>query len=381
MRMAMVAAGFSGAEAEELRRAMGSKRSVDRMKSLEHKLREGMTRNGYAPDAQEEIVRSVTSFALYGFPESHAASFALLAYASAFLKRHFTASFTCALLDCWPMGFYAPATIIQDAKRHGVRVLPIDVCHSGWLCSREGPAVRLGLRYVRGLRQSAARAIERARRVRPFVSIDDFVRRTGLRSDELATLAELGAMASLAHPGRDRAWTRRSALWQVLAVSRQRGAPLFNHVDVDPDPSPLPEMSQAERVMADLAHASVTVGAHPVALVRKALRAQGIVSIAEAFAMPHHGSVSVAGAVIARQKPPTAKGFFFVTIEDETGMLNAIIPPATFERQRGTMVSEPLLILHGVIQREDGVVSVRVARVDPFSIREGMVQPPSHDFR
>ncbi|MFO0561375.1 MAG: error-prone DNA polymerase [Polyangiales bacterium] len=381
MRVAMVAAGFSGAEAEELRRAMGSKRSVDRMKILERKLRDGMTRNGYAPAAQEDVVRGILSFALYGFPESHSASFALLAYASAYLKRHFTASFTCALLDCWPMGFYSPATVVQDAKRHGVRVLPIDVSRSGWLCSREGSAVRLGLRYAHGLRESSARSIERARSSRPFVSIDDLARRTRLRTDELTTLAELGAMASLPHPDRDRTWTRRSALWQVLAVSGQRGAPLFNEVDVDPGQSPLPEMSRAERVIADLANASITVGAHPVALVREALSAQGIVSIAEALAMPNHRSVSVGGAVITRQKPPTAKGFFFLTIEDESGILNAIIPPAEFETQRGTMVSEPLLVLHGVIQREDGVVSVRVARVEPFSIRDGMAHPPSHDFR
>jgi error-prone DNA polymerase len=260
-------------------------------------------------------------------------------------------------------------------------VLPIDVSRSRWLCSREGPAVRLGLRYAHGLRESSARAIEQARASRPFASIDDLARRTRLRTDELATLAELGAMASLPHPDPDRTWSRRSALWQVLAVSGQRGAPLFNQVDLEPGQSPLPEMSRAERVIADLANASITVGAHPVALVREALSAQGIVSIAEALALPNHHSVSVAGAVITRQKPPTAKGFFFLTIEDESGILNAIIPPAEFETQRGAMVSEPLLVLHGVVQREDGVVSVRVARVEPFSIRDGMAHPPSHDFR
>jgi error-prone DNA polymerase len=381
MRVAMVAAGFSGAEAEELRRAMGSKRSVERMKTLEQKLRDGMTRNGYAPEAQEDVVRGILSFALYGFPESHSASFALLAYASAYLKRHFTASFTCALLDCWPMGFYSPATVVHDARRHGVRVLPIDVTRSHWQCSREGPAVRLGLRYAQGLRHDAALSIERARAERPFSSIDDLARRTRLRTDELRTLAELGALSPLPHPERDRQWTRRSALWQVLAVANARGAPLFNSVDLAPGQSPLPEMSLADRVVADLANASITVGAHPVALARAALSARGVLSVREALDSPNHRSVSVAGAVITRQKPPTAKGFFFLTIEDESGILNAIIPPAEFQTQRGVMVSEPLLVLHGVIQREDGVVSVRVARVEPFSIRDGLSHPPSHDFR
>lgn len=381
MRVAMVAAGFTGAEAEELRRAMGSKRSVDRMKVLEAKLRDGMTRNGYSPDAQEDVVRGILSFALYGFPESHSASFALLAYASAYLKRHFTASFTCALLDCWPMGFYSPATVVHDAKRHGVRVLPIDVIHSNWLCSREGPAVRMGLRYAHGLREDAGRSIEHARAKRAFASIDDLARRTRLRTDELATLAELGALSSLPHPEPDRAWTRRSALWQVLAVARARGAPLFDRVDLAPEDSPLPEMSREERVVADLANASLTVGAHPVALAREALSARGVLSVREALDARNHRSVSVAGAVITRQKPPTAKGFFFLTIEDESGILNAIVPPAEFTTQRAAMVSEPLLILHGVIQREDGVVSVRVARIEPFSIREGLAHPQSHDFR
>jgi error-prone DNA polymerase len=386
MRVAMVAAGFSGAEAEELRRAMGSKRSVERMNSLERKLREGMTRNGYPQDAQEDVVRGILSFALYGFPESHSASFALLAYASAYLKRHFTASFTCALLDCWPMGFYSPATVVQDARRHGVRVLPIDIAHSRWLCSREGPAVRLGLRYVRGLRQEVGLAIERTRELRPFASIDDLSRRVRLRPNELGTLAELGALSSLPNPA-GRPWTRRSALWQALAVARARGSslasstPLFDTVDVDVGDSPLAEMTLADRVAADLAHSQITVGAHPVALVRAKLHDEKILSTSEALALAHNRAVAVAGAVITRQRPPTAKGFFFLTIEDETGLLNAIVPPAVFEAQRGVMVSEPLLVLYGVMQREDGVASVRVARVEPFSIREGLVHPESHDFR
>jgi error-prone DNA polymerase len=279
------------------------------------------------------------------------------------------------------MGFYHPATVVQRRQRHGVRVLPIDVTRSHWLCSREGPAVRLGLRYAQGLRHDAALSIERARSQRAFSSIDDLARRTRLRADELRTLAELGALSPLPHPEPGRQWTRRSALWQALAVANARGAPLFNSVDLAPGQSPLPEMTLADRVVADLANASITVGAHPVALARAGLSARGVLSVREALDSPNHRSVSVAGAVITRQKPPTAKGFFFLTIEDESGILNAIIPPAEFQTQRGVMVSEPLLVLHGVIQREDGVVSVRVARVEPFSIRDGLSHPPSHDFR
>jgi error-prone DNA polymerase len=239
----------------------------------------------------------------------------------------------------------------------------------------------MGLRYVRGLRAERGLAIERAREERAFASIDDLARRAKLRSSELATLAELGALAHIAHPTEGAQWTRRSALWQALAVARAGGGPLLDRVDLPPGESPLAEMTRPERVAADLALGSLTVGAHPVALARATLRAEGISSVMEAMTLANHRSVSVAGAVITRQKPPTAKGYFFLTIEDETGILNAIVPPGIFEAQRATMVTEPLLVLHGVVQREDNVFSVRVAAVAPFTIREGLAHGPSHDFR
>jgi error-prone DNA polymerase len=380
MRVAMVAAGFSGGEAEELRRAMGSKRSIDRMNALEIKLRDGMTRNGYPPAAQEDVIRGVLSFALYGFPESHSASFALLAYASAYLKRHHPASFACALLDCWPMGFYEPATVVQDARRHGVRVLPVDVTRSGWLCAREGPAVRLGLRYVRGLGLERGQAIARAREERPFISIGDLSRRAGLRARELSTLAQLGALAELPHPTPGARWTRRGALWQSLAVARADAGPLFDDAEIPVERSPLPDMTRRERVVADLAHGALTVGAHPVALAREALRAQGVLSIREAHTQRDRSVISVAGTVITRQKPPTAKGFVFLSLEDETGILNAIVAPDVFASQRAMYVTEPLLILQGILQVQDGVRSVRVVTATPFSIDDEMCHPPSHDF-
>ncbi|MDP3279435.1 MAG: error-prone DNA polymerase [Deltaproteobacteria bacterium] len=381
MRVAMVAADFSGAEAEELRRAMGSKRSVQRMRDLEHKLRDGMTRNGYPQPAQDAVILGISSFALYGFPESHAASFALLAYASAYLKRHFTASYTCALLDCWPMGFYAPATVVQDARRHGVRVRPIDVTRSEYNCSREEPnAVRMGLKYARGVRHESAQRLVSARTESPFSSIKDLARRAQLRRDELATLASLGALSSLPHP-RAEPWTRRSALWQALAATHDRDAPLLHDKPTEYTQSPLQELSHAERIASDFEHMGLTVGTHPLKLARDALAQRQVITIAQALSSPAHRSVSVAGAVITRQRPPTAKGFFFLTLEDETGLLNTIIAPDVYEAQRALMRSAPLVIVHGVVLRQAGVISVRVVRIEALTLQTPFAPAESHDFR
>src|SRR2546426_136938 len=259
LRMAMVAAGFTATEAEELRRAFGFKRSERLMADVETKLRAGMARQGIHGAAAEDIVHAITSFALYGFPESHASSFALLAYASAYLKVHHPAAFYAALLNNQPMGFYHPATIVKDAQRHGLRVRPIDVTCSRWLCTVEsvggtGPAMRLGLRYVRGLRERAARALLQARDERPFGSIHDLARRAHLERDELETLAAIGALAPLGG-------TRRANLW-TAAVSHPR--PLF--ADPPREPRPLSEMTDVERPAADYAGTSGTLGRHPMAL-------------------------------------------------------------------------------------------------------------------
>ena len=219
LRIAMTVAGFTGGEAEELRRAMGFKRSEKRMKAIEARLRSGMAERGITGEAADTIVLSISSFALYGFPESHAASFALIAYASAFLKCHHPAAFTCALLNNQPMGFYHPFTLVKDAQRHGVRFRPVDVTRSGRFCALEEGEVRLGLGYVRGLRAEAAERIEAERALRPFASLQDFVDRTGLRRDEQRNLAEVGALNAFG-------LTRRSALWQVEKAGRPRG-PLF----------------------------------------------------------------------------------------------------------------------------------------------------------
>jgi error-prone DNA polymerase len=413
MRIAMVAAGFTGGEAEELRRAMGSKRSVERMKQLEAKLRAGMSERGITGAAQDEIVQSIHAFALYGFPESHSASFALLVYASTYLKAHHPAAFTCALLNNWPMGFYHPATLITDARRHGVRVLPIDVTRSDWKCTlepdaREGArspaaprgtpspsaqgranALRLGLKYVAGLREATAHRLVAARTERPFSSVSDLWRRAQPNAAEMITLASIGSLNALGVK-------RRGALWQATALGRS--GPLFNHIDDQkiareargegedrpavPDEgeregSPLNDMSLLERLAADFRGTSVTTGPHPLTLYRDRLRRRGIHAAGELAVCPDGARVQVAGSVIVRQRPGTAKGFFFLTLEDETGFSNAIVTPQVFARNRSLLTGAAALIVGGVLQNQDNVVSVKA---DRFWTLEDVQRVPSRDF-
>jgi error-prone DNA polymerase len=386
IRMAMVAAGFSGGQAEELRRAMGFKRSVERMKAIEVNLRAGMARNGIVGDAQEEIVQGIKSFALYGFPESHAASFALLAYASAYLKRHHPAAFTCALLNNWPMGFYHLTTLVNDAVRHGVDVRPVDVARSGWLCDLEdrghdhGRALRLGLRYVAGLREAVGRRIEAERAARPFTSLADFEARVGADPAELATLAEIGAFGELGG-------TRRQALWQVEALGRSgamfaRVPPANETEGVAEAPasaSPLPEMTGAEEMSADFRGTGMSTGPHPLTYVRAALDREGIARAADLARVPDGRRARVAGVVIVRQRPGTAKGFVFLTIEDETGFANAIVTPQRFARHRRVIVSANAMVIEGVVQNQEGVVSIKADKFTPLEGRPGAIDV-SHDF-
>jgi error-prone DNA polymerase len=465
LRMAMVAAGFSGGEAEELRRAFGFKRAEHRMQQIEAKLRAGMARQGISGDAAEEIIRSITSFALYGFPESHAASFALLVYASGYLKVHYPAAFYTALLNNQPMGFYHPATLVKDAQRHGVRFAPIDVQESDWTCRVDPDGrVRLGLMYVNGLREHIGRAIAAAELPRSVVrdpgsgqtdtvdsshcpkcgcddqsmleetptgayfcnicaydwgkhttgvngekaaaaseprsgsripdpgspryeSIDDLITRTGVRRDELATLAEIGALNAFGYD-------RRTALWQIEKAVRPKGE-LFDQTDDEgtsrrgPDPgsrttdpgraSPLHAMTPPERLMADYAGMSLTIGPHPLALRRAELALRGVLRASD---LPHgrHGRrVRVAGAVITRQRPGTAKGFVFLTLEDETGIANVIVRPDLFSEQKRAIVAEPYLLVEGTLQIQEGVTSIKAERV--IGLSNSGPQPQSHDFR
>ena len=369
LKMAMVAAGFTGGEAEELRRAMGFKRSVERMESIETRLRQGMAARGIGEAARDQIVKSITSFALYGFPESHAASFALIAYASAYLKAHHPAAFLAALLNAWPMGFYHPATLVKDAQHHGTRVLPVDAARSGWKCRWENGAVRLGLRFVKGLREDAGAAVERAQAERPFSSTEDLARRAALRPGDLELLAHAGALAAFGK-------TRREALWQVAKVARRAG-PLYDAIPVD-DPSPLPEMSPIEETRADYQTTEMTTGPHMLAHLRQDLARRGVASAAELSRGRDGERVTMAGAVIVRQRPGTAKGFVFLTLEDETGMLQAIVRPDLFREQRAVVVGSGALVVEGRLQRQDGAMSVRAERFWTIPEFERM---PSHDFR
>jgi len=494
LRIAMVAANFTGGEAEDLRRAMGFKRSQARMREIEAKLRAGMTANGISPKAQEEIILSITSFALYGFPESHAASFALIAYASAYLKCHYLAAFTAALLNNQPMGFYSPATIVKDAQRHGLKLLPVDVMKSEWSCtlervpSRESRvarefaiancqlpnsitpstdfqstinnqqstiseignrkssignfeiALRMGLRYVRGLREEAARSLLRERILAPFISIHDLMRRVSeLRKDELTTLAEIGALNSVASvqylvpsktfviptPERTRgaeesqefpisdlrlrienrslppphstinnqqstiptfgnrksaignAFHRRDALWQVERAVRPSGPLLDQHPEPDA-PSPLAPMNHEERLVADFHGTGLTVGPHPMSYKRAWLNAMGIRRANELRNLPTGKRLRIGGCVITRQRPGTAKGFVFLSLEDETGVANAIVHPDLFHKHRLLLTSERFLAVEGILQNQDNVISVKAERVQPLFVTQA--ETSSHDF-
>jgi error-prone DNA polymerase len=385
LRIAMIAAGFSGGEAEELRRAFGFKRSEARMKEVEIKLRRGMENKGITGETQDKIVQAITSFALYGFPESHAASFALIAYASAFLKCHYLAAFTAAMLNNQPMGFYQPATLIKDAQRHGLKFKPIDITRSQWECtieeSAEGLVVRIGLRYVKGLRKETALQILAQCNIQPFTSIEDLKQRVPqIQKDEMRVLASIGALNFISSKTRIH---RRSALWQVERAGRPAGALFEAHVRTDDsDPSslfsPLDPMNDEERLAADFHGTGLTTGHHPMTQHRASLNRQGISPAARLAALRDGTFVCVAGAVIVRQRPGTAKGFVFLSLEDETGVANIIITPQLFEKDHTVVVHNSFLMIEGILQNQDGVISVKAGIIKPFL--PASTAAPAHDF-
>ncbi|RSL18727.1 DnaE-like error-prone DNA polymerase [Edaphobacter aggregans] len=379
LRIAMIIANFTGGEAEELRRALGSRRSADKMRALELKLRNGMDQNGVGAAAQEEIIQAISSFALYGFPESHAASFALIAYASAWLKFHYLAAFTAAILNNQPMGFYSPAVLVKDAQRHGLRVKPVDVLRSNWSCTLEKEengtfSLRLGVRYVRGLRQGSAAELEAAREMRPFASIEELARRVpSLTRADLTTLAEVGALNSIGE-----GIHRRDALWQVERAGRRPGA-LLAALDRDEEVvSPLRPMEPQERMVADYASTGVTVGRHPMAHCRQQLRAMRVVRAGDLSLLRHGVKARIAGCVIARQRPGTAHGFIFLSIEDETGIANAIVDPELYERYRSLVTYSKFLLIEGSLQNVDKVIHIRARHIEELSVTAAPMQ--SHDF-
>jgi error-prone DNA polymerase len=325
LRMSMAIANFSGAEADELRRAVGMRRSMERMKNLEGRLRAGMTRNGISPEAQDNIVLSISSFAMYGFPESHAASFALIAYASAYLKVHYLAAFTCALLNNQPMGFYSPAVLIKDAR-------PIDLQRSLAVCSLEQEedhsiSLRIGFNYAKGVRTAAIQELLNERALHgEFQSVEDLTLRVpALNRRELVQLASIGALNAL-----DTVAHRRDALWQVERAGRPVGPLLRGMDESERGMMPLAAMTTSERLSADFAGSGLTTGPHPFAYQRSALRAEGFRTTAELAHCTQNARIQIAGCVIARQRPGTAKGFVFLSLEDETGIANIILTPRPF---------------------------------------------------
>jgi len=377
LRMAMDCAGFTGGEAEELRRAFGFKRSEARMREIEVKLRQGLTRNGITGKKQDDIVLSISSFALYGFPESHAASFALIAYASAYLKCNYLAAFTAAILNNQPMGFYQPFTIVKDAQRHGLKVLPIDITRSDWLCTLEKEeddalVMRLGFRYVKGLSQQSGEAIVRERAAGAFAGIDDLRNRVPeLRKDELRKLAAVGALNFIQNT------SRRDALWQVERVTRAPGELYEELLERDGD-SPLQQMSVTERLDADFRGTGLTIGKHPVAYHRGELNKLQALRAIDIRRLRDGTFVRVAGWVIVRQRPGTAKGFMFLSLEDETGVSNIIVTPQLFDKYRMELVGHQFLLIEGALQNQDNVISVKASHVQPLSL--AVSAAPSHDF-
>jgi error-prone DNA polymerase len=332
-----------------------------------------MAAHGITGSTQDDIVRGITSFALYGFPESHAASFALIAYASAYLKAHHPAAFVCALLNAWPMGFYHPATLVQDAIRHGVPFRPVDVACSDWTCTLEGgpgqpPAVRLGLRYVTGLRHEAGQRLAAAR---PFASLADVAQRARLQRDEMDALAHAGAFAGFG-------LARREALWQAAAVERDPTSLLARVRPPRPD-APLPPMSPYEETAADYTATGMTTGPHVLAYLRAGLAARGVHTTADLTCLPDGGAVRVAGHVIVRQRPGTARGMCFLTLEDETGTANAFLTPPLFEHWRLLLNTSPLIEIDGRLEQRDGVTHVRALRLRRLAAPEHM--PEGHDYR
>ena len=410
MRLAIVAAGFTPGEADQLRRAMGAWRRPGLIDHFHQRLIEGMRAQGLPPEYAEAVFRQIRGFGDYGFPESHAASFALLVYVSAWLKCHYPAAFTAALLNSQPMGFYAPPQLVRDAREHGIEVRPADVNHSHWDCTlEEEPGargqrtggrenaecktpgcelslppsafplppsafpLRLGFRMLHGMAAVDAQQIEEARRQGPFGSVEDFARRTRLGRAAIARLAKAGAFGSLN-------LDRRGALWHALA-QEPKELPLFDRLPAeDGPPAALPRMSAAAEVLADYRTAGLSLQSHPLAFLRPALDRRRIARAEQLKILPNGGPVHVAGIVLVRQRPSTAKGITFVTLEDETGQANLIIRPDVWNRYRQAAHGATLLLASGRLQREMGVIHVLVTRLEDLSPRLAELGSQSRDF-
>jgi error-prone DNA polymerase len=407
MQVAIAAAKFTPGEADVLRKAMGHKRSRERMASIGQKMLDGMAANGIGSLDADRIFNQINGFADYGFPESHAASFALLVYASAYLKHYYAPEFTAAILNAQPMGFYAPGTLVEDARRHGVEVRPVDFTRSAWDATLEvrqpdsltvrqdntssgqtvglaaqPPAVRLGIRSVRGLGTTAQDKLEAALRDGPFTSVEDVVQRAGLDRRALRHLAEAGAFDGML-PHETDMRKRRAALWAVLDAARGDAGPLAprRRPDANVDVAPVPAMTPVELTEADYRMTGISLAGHPMSHVRSVLEPNGVRSASDLLQNGRDGeTIATAGLVICRQRPGTAKGFVFLTLEDETGLVNVVITPPRFERQALLISRTPLLLVRGVLQVEQKVVNVRAKQFRALEAAVGAEFAKRHDF-
>ena len=377
MELAMIGADYSPGEADQLRRSMAAWKRHGGLEPHRRRLLDGMLRNGYDLAFAERIFEQIKGFGSYGFPESHAASFALLCYASSWLKCHEPAIFTCALINSWPMGFYSPDQLLQEARRQGIEVRPVDVFHSQWDCTLEPVqhdvlAIRLGLRQILGFSEPDAQRLQQARAERPWRDVEDLCLRAGLDSRARARLADAGALRGLA---RD----RHQARWQVAAVQSQ--LPLFAEVEAAPeDEVMLPAPTVGEDLVADYDTLGTTLGPHPLRLLRPRLRALGCRSSAELDGVEHGDAVAVAGLVVGRQRPGTASGVTFVTLEDEYGMLNVVVWRELAERQRRALVGAQLLKVSGRLEQENGVRHLIARRLEDVSQLLQGLDVRSRDF-
>jgi len=378
IKLAMVAAGFSGGEADGLRRAMAAWKRRGGLEPYERRLIDGMRANGYPERFARQIFEQIKGFGEYGFPESHSASFALIAYVSAWLKYYEPAVFLAAILNSQPMGFYQPSQLVQDARRHRVEVRPVDVCASDWDCTIEAirgadqQAVRLGLRHVKGLSRAGAERLVTARSNTPFDNVDDMVRRAALDRRDRAALASSGALKSLAGH-------RYRARWAVAGIEPER--PLLAGTSI-PEAIPLLRApTEAEDIVADYAHVGLTLGRHPLTLLRRRLAAHRSLSAKEIGALPHGQFARTTGIVVCRQHPSSANGVIFLTLEDETGNTNIIVWSSLVERYRRALVQSSLLTVDGEVQREGEVLHIVAQRLEDCSFLLGELETKSRDFQ
>jgi error-prone DNA polymerase len=394
MQLAVVAAGFTPGESDQLRRSMAAWKRKGGLEHLEQRLLDGMRANGYDDQFARQIYQQILGFGEYGFPESHAASFALLVYVSSWLKCYEPAAFTCALLNSQPMGFYSPSQLTQDLRRHGGTILPADACVSDWECTLETigkagalppdggkatdtrsrssqPALRLGLCLVKGLSEAGGKRIAAARESRPFDDVADLVRRAELNRHDIEALAAAGALAQLSGH-------RRRALWDVSGIERM--PPLLVDAPIGDAVPVLTPPDEGESIIADYASLGLTLGRHPLALLRHRLERQRMLTAAELHSLPHGRVTRVTGLVTGRQRPGTASGVTFVTLEDETGMINVIVWRDLAERQRKELLRSNLLTVYGTLEREGEVVHLIAARLHDQTALLGKLATRSRDF-